>query len=742
MRDGLSIDDGSLSLLTSRSSFVMPYAGLSLMPEEEFLEAALPLFEAGLVDAVEWSFDTGWHDPRNEWLATLVDEYSKAGRLTGHGVHFSLLSAEWTPRQQGWLDRFREEIHRYQYLHHTEHFGFMTGGDFHQGAPLPVPLTEATLKLGQMRFAQLAEISPCPMGLENLALALKVEDALQHHEFLEKIVAPSNGFLLLDLHNIYCQLCNFNLSPSDLFDNYPFHLVREIHLSGGSWQAAGASGRTLRRDTHDDDVPPAVFALLEFVLPRCPNLEVVFLERLGHTLRPEFHQGFRRDFQTLRSIVGHGSGLPRSGSGRFPGGNDWPVSCLQKPGGVAGKNRRFHHSGRPQNMAAILRSGYAGNGVRLGATMGIIRSGAWNWPAHRVGTNRQSGNSPLTHPRLRPPSRCPDYPYGFPNFMAYTLDQAYSRLSEAQTRGRLAHAYLLVGPAGAGKEALACRLIGLTHGRPVPSSLDEAVGDGVTVLRPASKSRRIKVNDVHELESTLRLTVGRQPLKIGVIVEADRLMVQAQNTFLKTLEEPPKNTLLLLLSEVPEQLLPTILSRCIEVPLVGPVRLAPEPGSAEAELLDLLAGYGTLAERGVRPSLLMARGFAEILAKRKDAIAARHKAVFAEEVAAVKKTTEGGNWLDDREEEMEAMAEADYLAERSRLIATLLSWFGDAVRLQAGVRHLDIPEREKPLAMLAANAQTRELLDRQTSMERLRDLFQTNTSEALAIEVCFLRAFG
>jgi uncharacterized protein (UPF0276 family) len=284
----------------------MPYTGLSLMPQTEFLEAAMPLIEAGDVEAVEWSFDTGWKNGVSDWLSELIDAYSAADRLTGHGVHFSLLSADWTPRQQGWLDRFSEEVHRRNYLHHTEHFGFMTAGDFHRSAPLPVPLTENTLRLGRERFAQLATISPCPMGIENLALALKVEDALEHHQFLEKIVTPSGGFLLLDLHNVYCQLCNFDLAPSDLLDNYPFHLVREIHVSGGSWEPAPHSTRPIRRDTHDDDVPPAVFALLEFVLPRCPNLKVVFLERLGNTLRPDQFEAFRKDYRTLKSIVANG----------------------------------------------------------------------------------------------------------------------------------------------------------------------------------------------------------------------------------------------------------------------------------------------------------------------------------------------------------------------------------------------------------------------------------------------------
>ena len=182
----------------------------------------------------------------------------------------------------------------------------MTAGDFHRSAPLPVPLTNSTLKLGRERFSQLAEIAPCPLGIENLALALSIDDALQQHEFLEKIVTPSNGFLLLDLHNIYCQLCNFNLSPAELLDNYPFHLVREIHVSGGSWGPTASSDSPIRRDTHDDDVPAEVFSLLDHVLPRCPNVEAVFLERLGNTLQEHQFEQFRKDFLTLKSIVANG----------------------------------------------------------------------------------------------------------------------------------------------------------------------------------------------------------------------------------------------------------------------------------------------------------------------------------------------------------------------------------------------------------------------------------------------------
>jgi hypothetical protein len=46
-----------------------------------------------------------------------------------------------------------------------------------------------------------------------------------------------------------------------------------------------------------------------------------------------------------------------------------------------------------------------------------------------------------------------------------------------------------------------------------------------------------------------------------VIYSADKIAIEAANSFLKTLEEPPKDTMIILLAES-EQIIPTILSRC------------------------------------------------------------------------------------------------------------------------------------------------------------------------------------
>jgi uncharacterized protein (UPF0276 family) len=293
-----------------------PLVGLSLMLEEDFVRASLPLFEAGEVDVLEWSFDVGWSLPTlPDWADGLLQHYSQQGRLLGHGVTFSPLSAAWTERQEQWLAQLANELERRQYLHVSEHFGFMTAGDFHRSAPLPVPLCDASLRLGQARLRQLQERTSAPVGLENLAFAFGHEDVASQGQFLDQLLAPVDGFLLLDLHNLYCQSCNFGLSRSELLDLYPLERVRELHVSGGSWsrvqpdhvRPGNDSPPRVRRDTHDESVPAEVFAALPEALARCPNVTAVILERLGGTFRgPQDEAAFGDDFRRLCTIVQRG----------------------------------------------------------------------------------------------------------------------------------------------------------------------------------------------------------------------------------------------------------------------------------------------------------------------------------------------------------------------------------------------------------------------------------------------------
>lgn len=283
-------------------------ATLACNLETNLILAALPLFDAGRVAALEWSFDALYaqeHVP--DWFADLLTAYSDADRLVGHGVFFSLLSGRWTNEQQTWLTRLNALSRQYRFAHITEHFGFMTGADFHKGAPISIPCTPATLALGQDRLKRLQDACGCPVGLENLAFAYTLDEVKRQGDFLRQLIEPVNGFIILDLHNLYCQSKNFNLSHADLLNLYPLDCVREIHLSGGSWTESQAeSGRQIRRDTHDEAVPDEVFTWLGTSIDRCPNLGYVVLEQLGNGLTTDAERlAFQADFDRMEAIVQH-----------------------------------------------------------------------------------------------------------------------------------------------------------------------------------------------------------------------------------------------------------------------------------------------------------------------------------------------------------------------------------------------------------------------------------------------------
>ena len=282
------------------------FSSISCNLDANILKAALPLLQSEKVEAIEWSFDTLYnHRKIPQWFVDLVAAFGNQKRLIGHGVFFSLFSGKWSASQEDWLAHLRKMAHNFNFDHITEHFGFMTGEDFHKGAPIGVPLTPTTLAIGRDRMQRISEAANCPVGLENLAFSYSLEAIKKHGEFLGKLVEPVNGFIILDLHNLYCQIHNFDVSFDDLIQLYPLELVREIHISGGSWEASEIEPeKKIRRDTHDDAVPNEVFQLLDKTIEQCPNLKYVVLEQIGAGLETdESRKQFQNDFLKMDEIV-------------------------------------------------------------------------------------------------------------------------------------------------------------------------------------------------------------------------------------------------------------------------------------------------------------------------------------------------------------------------------------------------------------------------------------------------------
>ncbi len=274
--------------------------------DADILSASFPLFEEARVEAIEWSFDALYKKKDiPAWFLDLLHTYGKEKRIIGHGIFFSLFSGRWSAEQQQWLQHLKQVSAEFNFDHVTEHFGFMTGKDFHHGAPLSIPFTNATLAVGRDRLARIHDACGLPVGLENLAFSYTVDDVKRHGDFLEQLISPVNGFIILDLHNLYCQLHNFSLQYDDIINLYPLHRVREIHISGGSWEETQSSPqKKVRRDTHDDGVPREVFDLLEMTIGKCPNLKYVVLEQLGVGLKTDdSRKQFYNDFLKMQQAV-------------------------------------------------------------------------------------------------------------------------------------------------------------------------------------------------------------------------------------------------------------------------------------------------------------------------------------------------------------------------------------------------------------------------------------------------------
>lgn len=327
--------------------------------------------------------------------------------------------------------------------------------------------------------------------------------------------------------------------------------------------------------------------------------------------------------------------------------------------------------------------------------------------------------------------------------MALTAADALSLLRKAQENGRLAHAYLITGPEGSGKRKLAedlCRMIVAD----IPNPLGHP---DVHTIEPESKSRRIVTDQVRELERELQMRSSGGGQKLGIIFDADRLQPQASNAFLKTLEEPPEHTHLLLVTALPDQLLETILSRCIEVPLQATEKR--ELTESQKELLGVLRSGIRNKNADLPEVFTLAREFQRLLSQAKEQAQAKADADLKEEERRYKNIADA-KWLEDREEYYKALTEARYVGERSRFVDTLEQWWADVLRLQATATesgnttvHLDFPGYAEDTSIAASHYSPSEALRRAGAIETLRDqLRNTGINETLAIEVAFLRAFG
>src|SRR5262249_25671676 len=214
---------------------------------------------------------------------------------------------------------------------------------------------------------------------------------------------------------------------------------------------------------------------------------------------------------------------------------------------------------------------HLGGGQR--AARSVARADLVRGPA-RVSPAKASDAAEVAHPRE--------------TFALLGHAEAERALLDEYRSGRIAHAWLIGGPAGIGKATLAYRMARfvLTHRDPLAPAVQKATTLAVPPESPVArrvtgrahpdllvlerepddegKMRTvITVDQVRRTVGFFGATAGEGGWRVCIVARADELQSpQGSNALLKVLEEPPPRSLFLVVSHAPGRLLPTIRSRC------------------------------------------------------------------------------------------------------------------------------------------------------------------------------------
>lgn len=316
---------------------------------------------------------------------------------------------------------------------------------------------------------------------------------------------------------------------------------------------------------------------------------------------------------------------------------------------------------------------------------------------------------------------------------------------------RLAQAYLLVGEGGAEAARQMVRRIICRGNNRSCAKLERGVHPDVRWVTKAK--RLIGIDQVRELQKDALYPPSEAKHKVYVIAEAEALSLEAANSLLRILENPPPYLIFLLLARSLD-LLPTIISRCRVVRLLpqAPAVIREElrsRGFTEEEIDYLLAvtkGLPQLLTRlpqeGLRPLEEQAkiveqlketedRGLVKLLAKAADPIAARE--ISLELLQRIPQLSS-----------YRILSLALALSKLEReilkdLFREALFWFRDLLAASISGMELFNLDREELLRQVGKGYDPLRMLELIPMLERARSELEGNANLQLLLEASLLR---
>ncbi|MFQ6066775.1 MAG: DNA polymerase III subunit delta' [bacterium] len=308
-------------------------------------------------------------------------------------------------------------------------------------------------------------------------------------------------------------------------------------------------------------------------------------------------------------------------------------------------------------------------------------------------------------------------------------------LQKEMATSSLPGAYLFVGPTGVGKmltalafaKALNCKEGGLDSCDHCSScrKIDHMNHPDVRVINPEESS--IKIEQIRDLKREVGYRLFEGKKKVWIIEEADKLTVEAANSLLKILEEPPPDVVFILISETPEKLPPTILSRCEIINFFS---------LSSKALHSIIAAY--LPTHSPKANLIkkLARGKAgEALSLIKDENILKNRDAVLDILSKKISLEDIFQWVNKWKD--------CGITELERTLDVIIFWFRDLLMLKQGIsRRVVNYDRLEELKNQKETYSYSSIKQAIETVERTKGYLKCNVSRSLALEAMLLRLRG
>lgn len=166
------------------------------------------------------------------------------------------------------LARFVKLVDHYKPGLVSEHLAWSTHDDVFYNDLLPVPYTDETLDRVVRHVGEVQDAIGRQILIENPSTYVVFTDSnWAEVDYMAAIADRSGCGLLFDVNNVFVSATNHGYSPRKYIEDYPLHLVREIHLAGHA-PDMDDEGRPLLIDAHDREVCDDVWDLYLLTLSR------------------------------------------------------------------------------------------------------------------------------------------------------------------------------------------------------------------------------------------------------------------------------------------------------------------------------------------------------------------------------------------------------------------------------------------------------------------------------------------